>query len=144
MGSLLGIYLRPAPGASVVGAEEARAVQGRGLEGDHARGGARQVTLLAREAWNEACAEVGTELDPSLRRANLLVEGVDLVRALGGVLRVGEVRIRLRGETTPCRLMEEARPGLLRALAPAGRGGVYGEVIGGGTLRCGDPVELEG
>ena len=47
----------------------------------------------------------------------MLVSGVDLVESRGRTLQVGEVAIRINGETRPCRLMEEShRPGSVRQL----------------------------
>lgn len=103
----------------------------------------RQITVLAREAWEAAAVDSG---DPGLpwtvRRANLLVEGVELPRAKGGVLRVGAVRLEVTGQTYPCIRMEEARPGLLKALARDWRGGVTCRVLSGGRVGHGDAVEV--
>lgn len=116
-----------------------------GLAGDSkgAKFPKRQITVLGREAWAAATAEAG---DPTLpwtaRRANLLVEGVELPKGKGGVLRLGPVRLEVTGQTYPCVRMEEARTGLLRALAKDWRGGVTCRVLAGGCVRLGDPVEV--
>ena len=102
------------------------------------------MTLLSSEAWAAAAAATGARhLDPRIRRANLLLSGVDLRCALGRVLRVGPVRIRIRGETRPCRQMEESQSGLVAALGSEARGGVYGEVVDDGEISVGDPVVWE-
>ena len=77
-----------------------------------------------------------------MRRANLLVEGVELPRALGGIVRIGPAVIEVTYPTTPCRRMDEARAGLLRALYPEWRGGITARVIEGGRINLGDPVEV--
>ena len=119
-------------------------VAGEGLEGNADRGGKRQVTVLAREAWEAALAAAGAPpLDPSARRANLLVSGLALAGSRGRVLRVGPARIQVVGETRPCERMDEAFPGLRAALGPDGRGGVHGVVLEGGEVREGDAVSLE-
>ncbi len=82
-------------------------------------------------------------MDPSARRANLLVRGVELAASEGRVLAVGSCRILVRGETRPCDRMDEAADGLQEALRPEWRGGVYGEVLEGGELSVGDPVGWE-
>ena len=61
--------------------------------------------------------ELQDHVDPALRRANLLVSGVSLAGSRGRLLRIGGCRIRINGETRPCRHMEESHPGLQRALA---------------------------
>ena len=123
--------------------DSARAVAGRGLEGNADQGGKRQVTILGADRWDEMCRELGEEVDPRLRRANLYVRGVDLGRSRGRVLSIGSCRIRVYGETRPCHLMEEARAGLRRALDPDWRGGVYGEVLGDADVAVGDVVAWE-
>lgn len=122
--------------------ERATLVPGRGIADNADQGGRRQVTILVRERWEDALRELGAALDPSRRRANLLVSGVAL-ETRDAVLRIGATRIRVRGETTPCERMDEALPGLRDALRPAWRGGVYGEVVEGGEIRIGEPVVLE-
>lgn len=140
MGKLVAIYLRPSARTPVREVAEASAQVGVGLEGDHAHGGKRQVTLLAREAWAAACGALGEAVPPASRRANLLVEGVDLRASRGRRLRLGEVEVVVEGETRPCGLMDDARLGLRDALAPEWRGGVYGRIEVGGAVRVGDPV----
>src|SRR5262245_38091603 len=88
---LLAIYLRPGARLPVRAVGEALAIAGQGLDRDHAGGGKRQVTLLAREGWERACAELGTTVDPAVRRANLFVEGVDLGACIGSALQIGDV-----------------------------------------------------
>jgi MOSC domain-containing protein YiiM len=135
---LLAILLRPGARLPVRRVDEATAIAGLGLDGDHAGGGKRQVTLLAREAWERACAELGTPVDPAVRRANLLVEGIDLGACIGGSLQIGDVVVDVVGETRPCELLEgPGRTGLCAALRPERRGGVYGTVRTGGLLRIG-------
>ena len=106
------------------------------------RPGPRQVTVVAREAWEEACREVGAELPWTARRANLLVEGVDLESTAGRRLRVGAVLLDITGETAPCGRMDQQRAGLRTALGPDWRGGVTCRVLEEGEIRVGDPVTL--
>ena len=125
--------------------DAATLTEAAGLEGDHkgARFPDRQVTVLSVESWRLAAAEAG---EPALawlaRRANLLVEGVLLPRAAGGVVRVGEVTLEVTGQTVPCRRMDEALPGLRKALHPDWRGGVTCRVREGGLIRLHDQVEV--
>ena len=124
-------------------AREARLVAGRGIVGNANQGGKRQVTIISREAWEAAASALGAEIDPAIRRANLLVAGVPLAKTRGRVLRVGACRLRVYGETKPCWQMEEAQPGLQNALKPDWRGGVFAEVLDDGRIAVGDPVEWE-
>jgi MOSC domain-containing protein YiiM len=116
---------------------------GRGLAGNADRGGRRQVTLVSSERWNELMAEVGASLGPEARRANLVVSGIDLANTRGRVLRIGECRVRIYGETRPCELMEEAAVGLQEAMGRRWGGGVFAEVLDGGTIAVGDAVAWE-
>lgn len=123
---------------------EAILVPGQGMEGSVGRSRRRQVTLLTREAWEAATSALGITLDPSLRRANLLVSGIDLEDSRGRILLVGSCRLAIGGELTPCERMDEAAPGLQALLRPAWRGGVFAQVLEGGTIRVGDAVSWEG
>lgn len=116
---------------------------GKGLVGNANQGGRRQVTLLEEESWAEALAELGENLDPATRRANLLLAGLRLEGTRGRILRVGPCRLRIFCENVPCERMDEARPGLKRALKPRWRAGACAEVLEGGEIRVGDEVAWE-
>jgi MOSC domain-containing protein YiiM len=111
-----------------------------GLAGNANRGGRRQVSVISAEAWERATAALGCDVDPAARRANLLVRGLELRESRDRTLLIGACRILVGGETRPCYRMDEAAPGLQDALRPEWRGGVYGQVLEGGTIRIGDPV----
>ena len=125
----------------MVAVERAAAQAGRGLAGNADQGGIRQVTLLDAGRWRDAEAELGAAVDPRGRRANLFTEGIDYREQRGRVLRVGAVRVRVRGETRPCERMDEAHPGLRTALQPDWRAGAYGELLDDGEIAVGDAVE---
>jgi MOSC domain-containing protein YiiM len=122
-------------------ADRATLHAGRGIAGNAHQGGRRQVTLIERQAWNDAVEQVGRPVDPSARRANLLVSGLSLANTRGRTLRVGGCELRINGETRPCERMDEALPGLRAALGDHWRGGVFAEVITGGEIWVGAPVE---
>lgn len=138
------IFLRPSSRTPTREVEEVQAEVGTGLRGDHAGGGKRQVTLLSREAWERACAELGQDLCPSARRANLVLEGLDLSETRGRRLRIGEVLLEIAGETKPCELLDDVAQGLSASLRSEWRGGAYARVLEGGGLRVGDLAELLG
>ena len=116
-----------------------------GVDGDF-RGSVkgRQVTVLVREAWEAASGELGIAVDWTTRRANILVEGVDLAETTGQHLHMGGVVLKITGETTPCPRMEEAQAGLQAALATDWRAGVTCVVHKAGNIRVGDEVFLAG
>ncbi|MBI3677059.1 MAG: MOSC domain-containing protein [Proteobacteria bacterium] len=114
-----------------------------GIEGDvRGRKLNRQITVLFREGWEDACRDVGEALPWITRRANLYVEGMERPRQSGGRLAIGDVVLEVMLETEPCMLMERAHAGLKAALAPDWRGGVCCRVVGGGTIRIGDAATL--
>jgi len=121
---------------------EAELVVGEGLVGNADQRRRTQVTVISAERWARAEAELGVTLDPSLRRANLLVSGVDLVGSRGRTLAVGGARLRLGRQCAPCRVMDEQHPGLQAALRDDGGGGVYATVVQGGPIAEGDEVTL--
>ena len=120
----------------------AQLVAGRGIVGNANQGGKRQVTLLSSESWNDLTAELMAP-DPSVRRANLLVSEIDFRNARGKTLRIGNVRIRIYGETRPCYQMDEAIPGLRKAIGVPWGGGAFGEVLDDGAITIGDHATWE-
>lgn len=142
-GVIEAIYVYPAPRAAPIPLAEAEAIPGVGLRQDRPRRAPREVTLLAREAWEAATVCVGRALPAHTRRANLVVCGLPLAAAIGRRLRVGGAVLRICGVTDPCARMDEAAAGLRAALEPECRGGVFGTVEVGGTLAVGDPVAIE-
>jgi len=141
MGRLLGIACAPKRRARLIEREESEVRTAGGIAGDvrGAKSG-RQVTVLFREGWEAACAELGVRLPWVTRRANLFIEGIAVPRE-GGRLIVGELVLEVTQETQPCQVMEAAHRGLRRALTPEWRGGVCCRVIKGGTIRVGDQVD---
>lgn len=114
---------------------------GAGIVGSADQGSWRQVTIIATREWDQVVEALATPVDPSIRRANLLVSGIELAHTRHQVLRVGSCRLRVRGETRPCNLMDEAEPGLRTALAPQWRGGVFAKVLDDGHITIGDPID---
>jgi MOSC domain-containing protein YiiM len=116
---------------------------GRGLQGNANYGGRRHITIISAERWRALTQALGADVDPSARRANFMVSGIDLEGTRGRVLRVGPCRLLIGGETRPCERMEEAHPGLQDAMRPHWGGGAWAEVLNGGDVRVGDLVEWE-
>ena len=121
----------------------ARLIAGQGLEGNVDRSRRRQVALLEREAWERFMAELNGDVDPSARRANLLLSGTSVAHTRNRVLRIGDARLVIGGELTPCERMEEALPGLQAAMMPDWGGGAFAQVLTDGVIQVGDAVVWE-
>ena len=139
-GRLERIWLKRARRGPMDPVETATLVDGKGVRDSANFGGTREVTLVSLERWLEITSELGADIDPSARRADLLVSGVDLERSRGRLLNVGECVLRIGGEVQPCERMEEAHRGLRDAMTPHWGGGAWAEVIRGGEIRVTDPV----
>jgi MOSC domain-containing protein YiiM len=103
----------------------------------------RQVTVLFAEDWAAAVAGLDSEAPWTIRRATLLLSGVPNPKRAGDVLVIGDVRLRVTGETEPCERMDQQLAGLWKALGSEWRGGVTARVISGGTIAVGDHVRVE-
>jgi MOSC domain-containing protein YiiM len=148
-GTLVAIYVAPAAEAPTVAVGEARAVPGRGLEGDRYFNGAgtfsdhpgdgRDVTLIELEALEGLRAETGIELAPAAARRNLVTRGVPLNHLVGREFEVGDVVLRGTRLCEPCAHLERlTRAGVLPGLVH--RGGLRADVVRGGTVRSGDEI----
>ena len=143
MGRVEIIWIKRAHRGPMDRVEKATLLADQGVAGSVDRSRRRQVTLLESEAWAACMNELGGNKDPALRRANILLSGVPLAETRGRVLVIGDARLMIGGELTPCERMDEAMPGLQAALRPDWRGGVFAQVLSGGVIRVGDPVEWE-
>jgi MOSC domain-containing protein YiiM len=123
--------------------QRARVTCEAGVEGDpRGEPGPRQVSVLSQDLWAEACRELGVDLPWTLRRVNLLIEGVPLTSAVGRRLHVGPVILEITDVSAPCEEMDARHPGLRKALEGESRGGLVGRVVQGGEISVGDAVDL--
>lgn len=143
MGQLVGIFLKRYHRGPMDSRESAELLPGTGIKGNADRGGRRQVTLVSLERWQELMHQVGSNLGPDARRANLVLSDVTLENTRGRVLCIGSSRLRIAGETRPCEQMEQAVPGLQRVMRERWGGGAYAEVLTGGTVTIGDEVSWD-
>jgi MOSC domain-containing protein YiiM len=115
-----------------------------GVEDDfRGKPGKRQVTVLSLEQWQQACEEVNTTLPWTVRRANLLVEGISFDPSMvGQQIKIGQLIILITLETDPCPRMDAQHQGLTQALSPQWRGGVCCRVIADGRIKVGDKIKI--
>jgi MOSC domain-containing protein YiiM len=150
-GSVVAVFLAAEAGGVPIEAPEAKAVAGRGLEGDRYFAGAgtfvkggvieprQQVTLIESEAIEAAGRDEGVSLGLGEPRRNVVTQGVALNHLVGREFSVGDVRLRGIKLCEPCAHMESlSRPGARQALLH--RGGLRAEILESGTIRAGDPI----
>lgn len=149
MGRIAGIARHAFAKAQIETIDRARVTLEGGIAGDF-RGAMkgkphkRQVTLIEAGDWAAAMDQVGHNIPWEQRRANLLVEGLDLPQLAGKRLRVGaDVVLEVTVETEPCERMEALAEGLRAALTPDWRGGVCTMVIAPGEIAVGDEIRIE-
>ena len=134
------IWLKRMKGGPMDAKERATLKTDSGLVDNANQGGKRQVSIIEKEIWENLMASTGANLEPSSRRANLMVSGVQLAETRGKVLKIGKCRIRIYGETKPCEQMDKAWYGLQEAMRPNWGGGAFGEVLDDGDISVGDTV----
>jgi MOSC domain-containing protein YiiM len=145
-GRVEGIFVAPGEGLVPAPVERVRAHAGRGLEGnryfyDVAPPG-RALTLIAAEALEDLAADTGIALSGAESRRNVLTRGIDLNALVGRRFRVGEVECAGVELCEPCAdLQRMTQPGVLKGLVH--RGGLRADILAGGEISVGDPVEAE-
>jgi MOSC domain-containing protein YiiM len=148
-GNIVSIHIADAPGRPLHIVPEARAVAGRGIEGDRhfrAEGDAgtgandQQITLVESETLEALRRDYGLQLSGADTRRNVLTRGIALNHLVGREFRAGETMLRGLGLCEPCGHLEKlTRSGVRKGLIH--RGGLRAEIVRGGTLRAGDPIE---
>ena len=141
---LLDIAFRPKSRAPMQTKLESMVTKVAGVEQDFRRKpGKRQVTMLSLEQWQVACDEVATTLPWTVRRANLLVDGVSFDSSMTGKqIKIGQLILLVTGETDPCPKMDAQHQVLTQALTPDWRGGVCCRVIADGRVKVGDQLRI--
>jgi MOSC domain-containing protein YiiM len=141
---LLDIAFRPKSRATMQTKTETMVSKVAGVEHDfRGKPGKRQVTVLSLEQWQLACEELGTTLPWTVRRANLLVDGVSFDSSMTGQqIKIGQLILLVTGETDPCPKMDAQHQGLTQALTPDWRGGVCCRVIADGRVKVGDQLSI--
>ncbi len=137
-GRVASISIRPERMGPVKMVDAVLAIQNKGLEGDRSKGGNRQVTFIQKEHIITVGSFLGkTDLDYSLTRRNVLVEGINLLSLKGKQFRIGEAVFEYSGECHPCSRMEEAL-GAGGYNAMRGHGGITAKIVLSGLIKIND------
>ena len=142
MAKVVGICTRIESRAPMVVLASAKVTFEYGV-GDDSRGrikGDRQITVMTRENWEATCKDLGSTMHWTTRRANILIEGLDLENSTGEILKIGKFYLEITGELNPCDRMDEICVGLKKALTPNWRGGVTCKIISEGIVSEDDVV----
>jgi hypothetical protein len=143
-GTVEAINLAPGAGEPAREVAAARALPGRGLDGDrHVTGDGTFPSGLPGSALTLIEAEVCESFDPPLlpseHRRNVVTRGIELNGLVGSEFRIGAVRCRGMRLCEPCTVVQRyaGRP-VLRALVH--RGGLRADILEHGEIAVGDEV----
>jgi MOSC domain-containing protein YiiM len=152
-GRVVSIHVAARASVPTQAVEQARAVPGRGLEGDRyflgvgfysgRPGWWAELTLIESEAMEAVRRDYGIELDAGETRRNIVTRDVPLNHLAGIEFRVGEVRLAGWKLWEPCGHLEKLTRPMMRA-ALAHRGGLAARILTEGWIRVGDAVRPDG
>jgi len=147
-GTIISINIAPEAEAPMQSVDEARAIPGKGLEGDRYfdhKGTLskpqpdRELTLIEVEAIEAMKRELDVDFGLGDSRRNLVTRGVPLNHLVGREFWIGEVKARGLRLCEPCGHLqklshEKVLPGLVH------RGGLRAQILTEGTIRVGQAV----
>ncbi len=147
-GTIISINIAAKAQGEMQSVNEARAVPGKGLEGDRyfLRQGTyykpqpdRELTLIEAEAIEAMKHELSVDYGLSDSRRNVVTRGVPLNHLVGKEFWIGEVKARGLRLCEPCGHLqklshEKVLPGLVH------RGGLRAQILSEGMIRVGETV----
>ncbi len=150
-GVVEGIYVTGEGSAAMERVEEARTIEGCGIEGDRycegtgywtPYGDVCEVTLISSEDLDHIENELGIRVSNGEHRRNIVTRGIRLEDLRRKRFRIGETVLEYDRPRPPCRHVQDlTEPGMTRALK--GRGGICARVVEAGTIRAHDVIEVE-
>lgn len=154
-GTVVGIYVADMKTAPMRSLTVAKAIPGKGLDGDRyaAKAGTftprsdrlrgYDITLIESEVLDTVALADGTRLKPDESRRNVVTKGIDLNALVGHEFRIGPVRAFGQRLCEPCvHLQRLTRPGVVAGLVH--KGGLRADVLSDGEIRVGDRIEAAG
>ena len=151
-GSVHSIHIAAVASEPTTSVDEARAVPGKGLEGDRyfnregtysdRHGPDRELTLIEIETIEALERDYKLKLSPGDARRNIVTRGVPLNHLVGKDFSVGEVTLRGLRLNEPCNHLaslteEKVKQGLVH------RGGLRAQILSEGVIRPGDTIQAE-
>src|SRR5438132_6286447 len=148
-GTVVSINIAPRAEAPMESVNEARAIPGKGVEGDRysVRQGTfykpqpdRELTLIEAEAIEAMKRELDVDYGLSDSRRNIVTRDVPLNHLVGKDFWIGEVKARGLRLCEPCSHLQKLSnqkvlPGLVH------RGGLRAQILSEGTIQIGDIVK---
>ena len=146
------IRIAESPSAPMTRQLEARAVPGRGIEGDRYFSGTGtfspkppkpdfEITLIEKEKIEMFAQATGLPFTAAHARRNIVAQGVDLNALVGKDFRVGSVRIRGIRLCEPCsHLARTSFPETLSELVH--KAGLRAQIVSEGVIREGDSISF--
>ena len=150
MSRVFQILVSLSPTAPMQTLERARAIPGRGLDGDRYAVGAGtfspkphkpdfELTLIENEAVEVFARESGLPFTTLHARRNIVTHGIALNALAGVEFSIGEVRIKGIRLCEPCNYLAKTTwPEVLRGLVH--RGGLRAQILSEGVINRGDPI----
>ena len=137
-GTITNLHIARVKGTPSDPVQEATAISGLGLEGDHSayEGNTRQVLFVDKEILD------GAGLVPGQVKENITVTGMNVSQIRPGqVFTIGDaVTLEAVGDCEACGKMDAIRMGLMDEIQ--GKRGMLAKVINGGSIKVGDSVTV--
>ncbi|NIM92377.1 MAG: MOSC domain-containing protein [Anaerolineales bacterium] len=126
------LFIKTTRGATMKPVSRVRVVSAKGLEGDISFGRrSRQLLILECEVLDEF------DLNPGDLRENITLSGIKISNLESGShLKIGDVRIEIIGECTPCGKLNALRDNLQNSIE--GQRGMFGNALNNGVISIGD------
>ena len=146
MGKVVGIATCDKKGAEMVVNASAKITIENGVGDDYRGANAdsrdTQVSIMTEESWSLACQELNTKLHWTMRKANIIISGINLENSTGSLLKIGNFFLEITGKLPVGDGMEKQYAGLKKALTPNWRSGVTAKVLKDGVVNENDEVLL--
>jgi MOSC domain-containing protein YiiM len=150
-GVVEGIYITSEGSAAMERVDEARTIEGCGIEGDRYcegtgywtnYGDVCQITLIEGEDLDYIEGELGISVKGGQHRRNIITRSISLEDLRGKRFTIGETVLEYDRPRPPCRHVQDlTQPGMTRALK--GRGGICARVVRAGRIRARDVIEVQ-